>query len=55
MFTGIVEELGEVVRLDWHGEGAVLAVRGPVVTADAAPRRLDRGQRRLPDRDRGGR
>ena len=24
MFTGIVEELGEIVRLDWHGEGAVL-------------------------------
>jgi riboflavin synthase len=37
MFTGIVEELGEVVGLDWHGEGAVLAVRGPTVTADAAP------------------
>jgi riboflavin synthase len=35
MFTGIVEELGEVVRLDWFGEGAVLAVRGPTVTADA--------------------
>jgi riboflavin synthase len=34
MFTGIVEELGEVVRLDWFGEGAVLAVRGPTVTAD---------------------
>ena len=37
MFTGIVEELGEVVRLDWHGEGAVLTVRGPKVTADAGP------------------
>jgi riboflavin synthase len=37
MFTGIVEELGEVVRLDWHGEGAVIAVQGAVVTADAAP------------------
>ena len=36
MFTGIVEELGEVVRLDWHGEGAVLGVRGPTVTSDAA-------------------
>jgi riboflavin synthase len=35
MFTGIVEELGEVVRLDWYGEGAILAVRGPAVTADA--------------------
>jgi riboflavin synthase len=73
MFTGIVEELGEVVRLDWRGFGereerapaspaiaskrghseheerapaastgnggssAVIAVRGPKVTADAAP------------------
>jgi len=37
MFTGIVEELGEVIGLDWHGEGAVLTVRGPKVTADAAP------------------
>jgi riboflavin synthase len=37
MFTGIVEELGEVIRLDWHGEGAVLTVRGPKVTADAGP------------------
>jgi riboflavin synthase len=37
VFTGIVEELGEVVALDWHGEGAVLAIRGPTVTGDAAP------------------
>ena len=37
MFTGIVEELGEVVRLtDTGGDAAVLAVRGPVVTSDAA-------------------
>lgn len=36
MFTGIVEELGEVVRLtDTGGDSAVLAVRGPVVTSDA--------------------
>jgi riboflavin synthase len=35
MLTGIVEELGEVVRLDWHGEGAVLGVRGATVTGDA--------------------
>ena len=36
MFTGIVEELGEVVRLtDAGGDSAVLAVRGPVVTSDA--------------------
>lgn len=35
MFTGIVEELGEVVRLEPHGESAVLAVRAPTVGADA--------------------
>ncbi len=37
MFTGIVEELGEVVALDWHesGRGAVLRVRGALVASDA--------------------
>lgn len=35
MFTGIVEELGEARRLDWHGDGAVLAIRGPLVASDA--------------------
>ena len=36
MFTGIVEELGEVVRVvDAGGDSAVIAVRGPVVTSDA--------------------
>ena len=36
MFTGIVEELGEVVRLtDTGGDSAVVAVRGPLVTSDA--------------------
>jgi riboflavin synthase len=36
MFTGIIEELGEVVYLtDAGGDSAVLAVRGPVVTSDA--------------------
>ncbi|XVU23188.1 riboflavin synthase [Actinoplanes sp. CA-054009] len=36
MFTGIVEELGEVVGLtDNGGDSAVLAVRGPLVTSDA--------------------
>jgi len=35
MFTGIVVELGRVVALDWHGEGAVIAVSAPVVSADA--------------------
>jgi riboflavin synthase len=36
VFTGIVEELGEVVDLTWKGDGARLTIRGPVVTADAA-------------------
>jgi riboflavin synthase len=37
MFTGIVEELGEVVRLvdTPGGDSAVIAVRGPLVTQDA--------------------
>jgi riboflavin synthase len=36
VFTGIVEELGEVVALDESGGSARLAIRGPRVTADAA-------------------
>ncbi|WP_182897234.1 riboflavin synthase [Microbispora sp. H10830] len=35
MFTGIVEELGEVVALEPRGDSARLTVRGAVVTADA--------------------
>ncbi|MEV4348052.1 riboflavin synthase [Actinoplanes sp. NPDC049596] len=36
MFTGIVEELGQVVGLkDTGGDSAVLAVRGTLVTSDA--------------------
>jgi riboflavin synthase len=35
VFTGIVEELGEVVALDLRDDSAQLAVRGPVVTGDA--------------------
>jgi len=36
MFTGIVEELGEVTSLiDGGGDSAVIAVRGPLVTSDA--------------------
>ena len=35
MFTGIVEELGEVVHLATGAESARITVRGPVVTADA--------------------
>lgn len=37
MFTGIVEELGEAGRLDWYGDGGVLTIRGPLVTADVRP------------------
>ena len=37
MFTGIVEELGEVVDLSPEGDSARLTVRGPKVTADATP------------------
>ena len=36
MFTGIVEELGEVVGISPDGDSARLRVRGPVVTRDAA-------------------
>jgi len=36
MFTGIVEELGEIVGLDDLGDAARLTVRGPEVTSDAA-------------------
>ncbi|GIF08174.1 riboflavin synthase [Actinoplanes siamensis] len=36
MFTGIVEELGEIVRRTESAEdSAVIAVRGPLVTSDA--------------------
>ncbi|NUU26167.1 MAG: riboflavin synthase [Streptomycetaceae bacterium] len=35
MFTGIVEELGEIVAIERLGDSARLTVRGPVVTAGA--------------------
>ena len=35
MFTGIVEELGEIVALDHDGDSARLTVRGPLVVSDA--------------------
>jgi riboflavin synthase len=35
VFTGIVEELGEVVALEEFGDAARLTVRGPLVTAGA--------------------
>jgi riboflavin synthase len=36
VFTGIVEELGEVVGIEVSGDSARLTVRGPVVTGDAS-------------------
>jgi riboflavin synthase len=36
VFTGIVEELGDVVALERLGDAARLTVRGPLVTAGAA-------------------
>jgi riboflavin synthase len=36
VFTGIVEELGEVVGFQRSGDSARLTVRGPKVTADAS-------------------
>ena len=38
MFTGIVEELGEVVAVERLPDAARLTVRGPRVTAEASPR-----------------
>ncbi|CAA0091506.1 Riboflavin synthase [Mycolicibacterium vanbaalenii] len=35
MFTGIVEELGEVVGRENLGDSARLVIRGPIVTSDA--------------------
>ena len=36
MFTGLVEELGSVVRLDEAGDSVRLTVRGPLAVGDAA-------------------
>jgi len=35
MFTGIVEELGEVVGVDPRGDSARITISGPLVTSDA--------------------
>ncbi|MEO5874987.1 MAG: riboflavin synthase [Streptosporangiaceae bacterium] len=35
MFTGIVEELGEIVEIETAADSAVFTVRGPLVTQDA--------------------
>jgi riboflavin synthase len=36
LYTGIVEELGEIVAIERTGNSARITVRGPLVTADAA-------------------
>jgi riboflavin synthase len=36
MFTGIIEELGEIVAIEPATESARLTIRGPLVTQDAA-------------------
>ncbi|WP_344587758.1 riboflavin synthase [Actinomadura vinacea] len=35
MFTGIVEELGEIVAIEPAGDSAAITIRGPLVTEDA--------------------
>ncbi|MFD0905682.1 riboflavin synthase [Actinomadura sediminis] len=35
MFTGIVEELGEIASIEPRGDSVALAIRGPLVTQDA--------------------
>ena len=37
MFTGIVEELGEVAAIEHHSDAATLTIRGSIVTQDASP------------------
>lgn len=36
MFTGIIEELGEIVGLELQGDAARLTVRGPIAVSDAS-------------------
>ncbi len=52
MFTGIVEEIGEVVAVRESADVVVLTVRGPHGHHRRPARRLDRGERGLPDRGR---
>lgn len=35
MFTGIIEEMGEVIAIEQRGDSALLSVRGKTVTSDA--------------------
>lgn len=36
MFTGLIEEVGEIVAVDSVGDARRLTIRGPIVTSDAA-------------------
>ena len=55
MFTGIVEEIGAVTRVERSADAVRLTVRAPKAVQAAEARRLDLGQRRVPDRRRPGR
>ena len=35
MFTGIIEELGEITAVDWADDAARVTVRGPIAVSDA--------------------
>jgi len=35
MFTGIIEELGEITAVDWADDAARITVRGPIAVSDA--------------------
>ena len=50
MFTGIVEELGTVAAVEDQGDAVRLTIARTTVTRRRRARRLDRGQRLLPDR-----
>ncbi|MGD9606937.1 MAG: riboflavin synthase, partial [Leucobacter sp.] len=36
MFTGLIEEIGEIVAIEPVGDSLRLTVRGPLVTSDAS-------------------
>ena len=52
MFTGIIEELGTVTRVERSADAARLTVRGPLAVRGREARRLDRRLGRVPHRRR---
>ena len=52
VFTGIIEEIGEVAGIEPRGDSAVLTIARRPHRRRPRARRVDRGQRRLPDRRR---